>query len=234
MEPARAPLRLGRTDGSRSSVGMNYSPLVGRAVVLVALVGGTVGFVAVPPLSKIVLRPAQLGTGYRLQMRPDSHCVSTCVTLDMCGFQFRSEGLRTGRLQVNYALSGKVKVSNEVVRYGAGGAKLAIDELNRAVATCPSTPVSSTVQGLGPLTYRVSRLHAAGLLPMSVAMRLHISGTANGKSFSGTDVAVYQADGDYLSGVYGALGPSSTIPDQVRLVLKAARASALNLKHAVG
>jgi hypothetical protein len=35
-------------------------------------------------LSRVALRPAQVGPGYRLQERPDSHCVQACVTLDLC------------------------------------------------------------------------------------------------------------------------------------------------------
>ena len=153
-----------------------------------------------PGLSTFVLQAAQVGTGYRLQERSDSHCVQQCVTLDLCGFTFKSETLRTGRLQVNYLRKGSLTLSNEVVSYRSGGAASAIDELDRAVATCPGTPVPSTVQGVGPLTYRLTRLTDNHLLPGYVALRVHISGKANGKSISGTAVAVYQTEGRHSLG----------------------------------
>src|SRR5918911_5117485 len=73
---------------------------------------------ATPVLTRVVLRAAQVGPGYRLQQRPDGHGVRGLVTLDLCGFSFPSERLRTARLQVNYVRSGStVRLSNEVVTY---------------------------------------------------------------------------------------------------------------------
>jgi hypothetical protein len=184
-------------------------------------------------LSAVVLQPAQVGLGYRLQERSDSHCVQRCVTLDLCGFTFKSEKLRTGRLQVNYLRKGSLSLSNEVVSYQSGGTTAARDELDRAVATCPRTPVPSSVRGFGPVTYRLTRLTDNKLLPGYVALRMHVSGTANGKSISGTTVAVYQTEGNILSGVYTGLGPDSTAASQVRSALHAAEGSAANLKRAV-
>jgi hypothetical protein len=183
-------------------------------------------------LSAVVLQPAQVGLGYRLQERSDSHCVQRCVTLDLCGFTFKSEKLRTGRLQVNYLRKRSLSLSNEVVSYRSGGTRAALDELDRAVATCPRTPVPSTVQGFGPVTYRLTRLTDNKLLPGYVALRMHVSGKANGKTISGTTVAVYQTEGAVLSGVYTELGPDSTAASQVRSALHAAEASAANLKRA--
>ena len=155
-----------------------------------ALLAGTVlliapyGFAATPAaprLAQIVLAPPQIGPGYRLVVRSDSICLSLCATLDLCGFSFASEGLRIARLQVNYVRPGRaVALSNEVVRYRPGGAGQALAEARRAVARCPSTPVSSNVKGVPPLTYRPTRLVDRHLLPGYVALRLRLSGGAKG------------------------------------------------------
>jgi hypothetical protein len=205
------------------------------ACVLACSVG--VGLAAPPSsalLSRVVLRPAQVGPGYRLQERSDSHCVQACVTLDLCGFTFATEKLRTGRLQVNYARTGHaVQLSNEVVSYQPGGANESIRELDEAIDTCPRTPVGSKVQGLGPLTYRITRLKDQRLLVGYVAIRIHIDGAANGKHIVGTTVAVYQDHGNVLSGIYTELGPDSTGAAQVSAALHCAEAAARNLKQFV-
>ncbi len=67
---------------------------------------------AQPKLTALVLKGNQVGPGYRLLQRPDGYGVAGFVTLDMCGFTFRSEQLRTARLQVNYVRTGSpVKLS---------------------------------------------------------------------------------------------------------------------------
>jgi hypothetical protein len=185
-------------------------------------------------LSRVVLRAAQVGPGYRLQQRADSQCVQGCVTLDLCGFTFATEKLRTGRLQVNYAHAGHaVQLSNEVVSYQPGGANESIRELDEAIDTCPHTPVGSKVQGLGPLTYRITRLKDTRLLVGYVALRIHIDGAANGKHIVGTTVAVYQDRGNVLSGLYTELAPDSTGAAQVRTALHCAEAAARNLEQFV-
>jgi hypothetical protein len=199
---------------------------------------GVAAGLAAPPsgalLSRVVLKPAQIGAGYRLVERPDSHCVQACVTLDLCGFTFATEKLRTGRLQVNYAHAGHaVQLSNEVVTYQPGGANESIRELDEAIDTCPRTPVKSSVQGVGPLTYRITRLKDPRLLVGYVALRIHIDGAANGKHFVGTTVAVYQDRGNVLSGVYTEVGPDATGTAQVRAAFHCAEAAAGNLKRFV-
>ena len=111
----------------------------------------------------------------------------------MCGYRFTSEALRTGRLQVNYTRKGTaIGFSNEVVTYAPGGTRLAVREMNQAVNRCPTKPVPSTVQGVPPLTYRITRLSTAGLLPGAIALRVRISGVYKGKPLSETDTVVYQ------------------------------------------
>jgi hypothetical protein len=115
----------------------------------------------------------------------------------------------------------------------AGGANEAIRELDEAVDTCPHTPVGSKVQGLGPLTYRITRLKDARLLNAYVDLRIQITGTAAGKHISGTTVAVYQDRRNILSGVYTDLGPNGTAAAQVRAGLHGAEGAARNLRQFV-
>lgn len=178
-------------------------------------------------LDKLVLRASQLGPGYKLLHRSDGRGANAFVTLDLCGYRFTSEARRIGRLQVNYDGAGTViKYSNEVVSYVPGGTRLALRELNQAVNRCPSGPVPSTVQGVPPLTYRITRLSAAGLLPGAVALRINVSGVYKGKRFSETDAAIYQVHGNVLSGLYAYGG---SVKQRERAALRAAKQSRANL-----
>ena len=178
-------------------------------------------------LDKLVLRASQLGPGYKLLHRSDGRGANGLVTLDLCGYRFTSEARRTGRLQVNYDGTGTViKYSNEVVSYAPEGTRLALRELNQAVNRCPARPVPSTVQGVPPLTYRITRLSTAGLLPQTVALRINVSGVYKGKRFSETDAAVYQVRGNVLSGLYAYGG---SIKQRERAALRAAKQSRANL-----
>jgi hypothetical protein len=213
-----------------------FHPVIGRllfpAAVLLAFLSVSAAGAATAP-GKIVLRPAQVGPGYHLRMRPDSHCVAGCVTLDMCGFTFTSERLRTRRLQVDFIHPGRaVVVSNEVVTYRNGGAALAMHEVERAVATCPPGPVDSHVQGVGPLTYRITRLTGTHLLPGYIALRQRISGKDHGRKFAQTNIVIFQSHGSVLSGVYTTATAGVTVADQIRVGLHAAQGSADNLGRA--
>jgi hypothetical protein len=183
-----------------------------------------------PRLVQLVLRPAQVGPGYRLVVRSDSVCLTACATLDLCGSRFASEGLRIARLQVNYVRPGRaVALSNEVVRYRPGGARQALAEVRRAVDQCPTTPVGSGLKGVPPLTYRPAPLRARHLLPGSLAFRLRVSGGTGAARVDQTVVVVYQARGEVLSGVYSYATPGVALADQIRVGLHAAAASARNL-----
>jgi hypothetical protein len=174
-----------------------------------------------------VLRGPQIGAGYKLVERPDGHGVARYVTLSMCGFDFPSEKLRTDRLQVDYVRAGTpVNLSNEVVSYQPGGAAQAIREVGGAAAQCPAGPVQTGIKGLGPLTYRLTRLRSSGLLPGYVAFRAHVTGKSQGKAFEDTVVIVYQRHGNVLSAVYGYGG---TLTNRTKTAFVAAKASAGNL-----
>ena len=154
------------------------------------------------------------------------------MTLDICGFHFQSELVRSARLQVNYVKKPSgFKISNEVVEYRPGGAAFALRELKRAVATCPRHPVKSAVAGVPPLTYRIRRFHASRLLPGAVSLRGQVSGTTHGRLVSFKVVAIYQVHREILSGVYVAAPAASYTSGALGFALHAARASAKNLKR---
>jgi hypothetical protein len=191
-----------------------------------ALACGTA--VAGTNLGSLVLRASQVGPGYRLKERPDGHGVRGFVTLDMCGYTFRSESLRTARLQVDYVARGKPHVSNEVVRYRPGGVTTAFREIMDASRNCPPGPARSHIRGVPPLTYRIvsfmDRRLPAGTIPLVV----HVSGKANGRTISVTVVTIYHRDGDLLSAVY-VQGGRLDVAKQI--AVHAAVASAANLKR---
>ena len=196
--------------------------------IAVALVTGAAQARTGSVLTRVVLRPSQVGPGYRLQQRPDGHGVHGLVTLDLCGFTFPSERLRTARLQVNYVRRGAaVQLSNEVVTYRPGGAQQALREVAHAARHCPRGPVGSTVAGVPKLTYRIAWVHDRRLLPGAVALRVRVSGVHNGKRLVENTFGVYQARRNVLSGVY-TYGRS--IRAQLPIGLHAAAQSALNLE----
>jgi hypothetical protein len=181
-------------------------------------------------LRQVVLRPAQIGSGYVRRDFPGGGEVNGQVTLDLCGFRFASEGRRTGRLQVAYIRRGiTLAVSNEVVSYRPAGAALAMREIEEAVRTCPPHEVPSTVRGVPPLRYRFTRLSTVGkdLLPGAIALRMTVSGTLNGKRLTETSFGVYQRRGSILSGIYVYGG---SVEKRRAMAFKAAVASARNLR----
>jgi hypothetical protein len=180
-------------------------------------------------LNRVILSGAQVGPGYRLRQRPDGHGVVGFVTLDMCGFTFRSENLRVDRLQVNYVRRGAPMVSNELVTYGPGGAEQALREVTNAVSHCPPGPVSSRIQGVQRVTYRIRRVSGRRLLPGSIALIIHLTASIHRRHIVATTVAVYQVKGNALSGVYTLGG--GNVAAQQRVALHAAQESASNLIH---
>jgi hypothetical protein len=164
-----------------------------------------------------------------MQQREDGHGVRGFVTLDLCGFSFPSERLRTARLQVNYVRSGNaVRLSNEVVAYRRGGAQQALREVAHAARHCPRKAVGSTVAGIGPVTYRIGWLGDRRLLRGSVALRIHVAGVRNGRHVEMTSLVVYQARRNVLSGLYTY---GRRFRAQLPVGLHAAAASAANLRR---
>lgn len=199
-----------------------------------ACAGAAVAATPISPSVQVVLKPAQIGPGYRLHP-PFSDCVADCVTLDLCGFSFPSEQLRTTRLQTVYTRSRTgMQLSNEVVTYRKGGAVQAMAELAYAITHCPKKAVRSTVRGVPPARYGLKVLKDSKLLPDTIALEIRMTGKVGKHVERSTVVAVYQIDGDVLSGVYSAAPKRFTAAQQIRFALHAAEASAANLTRFVG
>jgi hypothetical protein len=197
------------------------------AVVVIGAASAAAGAIVASPaqtVAHVVLAPSQVAPDVTLKQLPGGNQVAGQVTLDLCGFTFRTEALRLARLQVAYARGGTPLISNEVVAYKPGGAAAALRELGTAIAHCPAGYVSSSVRGMGQLKNSIEHVRAPGLLPGSIAIVDRITEKLNGKTLRFDAVLVFQARRDVLSGVYG-YGLA-----QLPLVRHSAVESATNLK----
>ena len=183
-----------------------------------------------PDVTKMVLTPVQVGSGYVLLQRRDGVGVKNTVTLDLCGrTEYPSERLRTARLQVNYLKRGTtLGLSNEVVRYKPGGAAQAMREVVHHATTCPKKPIPTGDPTLPPLRFTITRIAGTKLLKGYLAVRVRVTGTVKGKHVDETSYAVYQRLGNVLSGTY-SFGPNTQA--QQRFALHAAEQSAANLRR---
>jgi hypothetical protein len=177
-------------------------------------------------VASVLLKPAQVGSGYAVRKSAGWNKVQGQVTLDLCGKQFASESLRVAREQVAYQAAGKQPLlSNEVVAYRNGGAVKALTEVRNAVATCPSGWTSSPLQAIAREKSTISVLHPAGLLPGSYAFVQHLSVQERNSSKieEVTSVVVFQQRNGVLSAVYSASLSSKS------LALRAAAQAKSNL-----
>jgi hypothetical protein len=145
----------------------------------------------------LVVTTAQLGAGWDSRLIAGGDQVHGQVTLDLCGGGYRSEALRTARLQMAYR-DGKVEISNEVVKYGGNGASLAYQELLQRIAHCPGTvtmPEAGGVKAHWTLTRLATR---PGLVSKTIAVGITV--TAQGHETRG--ISVFQFDGPWLAAVY--------------------------------
>lgn len=173
--------------------------------------------VAVRPVTKLALRAAEVGPGYRAQVIPGGRQVKGRVTLDLCGFRYPSDALRTSRIQMDYQHPrDPLVLSNEVVRYRGNGARQAIGELEWAAAHCPKGN-------------KLTRIYDPRLPLLSVAVANQFSGMRNGKRVVGGVLLVYQVHGNVLSAVYTYRGTAAA---RKRFGMRAAAVSANKLRQA--
>ena len=194
------------------------------ALIVASAAAGAIAASPAQNVARVVLRAAQVAPDVTLKRFPGGNQVAGQVTLDLCGYTFRSEALRLARLQVVYTRGTIPVASNEVVAYKPGGAASALRELRTAIAHCPAGYVSSNVRGTGQLKNSITRVSAPGTLPGTIAILDRITQKLNGKTTRFDAILVFQARRDVLSGVYG-YGQA-----QLPLVRHAATQSARNLK----
>jgi len=180
-------------------------------------------------VDQVVLRAAQVGPGFTRHTLLGGSQVRNQVTLDLCGQTFKSESLRTARLQVVYTKpGGTTALSNEVVTYRGRGAQEALAEVQHVASHCPTAPQTGPAPGEGPARYKTTILRGPGLLPDVVAVVLHINGLIGGRQVVANAVIVYQVRKNVLSAVY-TYGPK--LPAQIKLGIHAAGEAAANLRR---
>jgi hypothetical protein len=201
-----------------------------RVAAVLALVAGVAATAApaAQDVGALVLDARQVGKGYVLQ-KPQGGAGLAAPTLDLCSIDYPSERRRTARAQVVYRPPvGASAVSNEVVTYAAGGAGQALREVGSAPARCPRKPV--TVNGV-QVTYRVSRLAAAGLPSGAVALSVTVGAKSAQVDETLEATIVYVRKGDTLSGIYVYGGPPAA---RLALATTLAATSLGRLSQSVG
>jgi hypothetical protein len=194
------------------------------ALIVASAAAGAIAASPAQNVTRVVLRAAQVAPDVTQKRFAGGNQVAGQVTLDLCGYTFRTEALRLARLQVVYTRGTIPVASNEVVAYKPDGAASALRELRTAVAHCPAGYVSSKVRGTGQLKNSITHVSAPGTLPGTIAILDRITQKLNGKTTRFDAILVFQARRDVLSGVYG-YGEA-----QLPLVRHAAAQSARNLK----
>jgi hypothetical protein len=200
--------------------------LAGSLVLAASFAVAASAFSPEKKVERAVLRAAEIGPGSITRQIPAGNVVQGQVTLDLCGFTFRSERLRVARLQLSYIRNNGTGpfLSNEVVAYKRGGAAKAMRELRTAVAHCPKGFVKSTVPGAGLIKNRFDPIKSSRFLPGSIGLINHITEKVKKKTLRFDSLLVYQVRGNVLSGVY------SFGVVELPTVVHAAEQSARNLK----
>jgi hypothetical protein len=161
-----------------------------------------------------------------MKVVPGGTAVAGQVTLDLCGGGYASEHLRVARRQVALK-QGPIVLSNEVVRYRAGGAAEAYSELKARAAHCPKHPVVLPEAGSPRVRFAIQPLRSIhGLVRDTVAVRITVSG--GGHAVHG--FGVYEFAGPWLAAVYSFRADPATL----RAVSRAAAVEAGRLKAAGG
>lgn len=151
------------------------------------------------PLDRYLLAPSNFGAQARMVLINDGRAVDpdNGVTLDFCNYDYKSEALRSQRVQVQY-VNGNPEASNEFVRYRSGGAASAFAELKKAVASCPP----SFQEGDGTASHIEQIQAAKGLATNHVVLTFSVTTSGFGGAQTLWTTAVYQFDGDFFSGLY--------------------------------
>jgi len=154
--------------------------------------------------ANVVITPADLPHGAGPEMLGVKGLDPNESTLSWCGASYPSESLRMGRHQVAYPAGPALLVSSETVRYQAGGAAQAMDELRARVAACTKGFIHD--KNFATRLYKL-RIKTVGTDDAweddSVALEVRLS--PRGKRPS-RGMAIYQRRGDILVGIYAWTG----------------------------
>jgi hypothetical protein len=181
-------------------------------------------------LASAALSQSDLSTGFTIKLIDGGDQVNGQITLDNCGFNFTTEANRVARRQYDIVdqTDQDTGVSNELVAYdSAASATLALSQWHQAAATCPKTPVHSTVAGEPDSTIVVTTNTLGNTtLPISTNSVIVESITAEGDTEY--FVAAIQIHGQFLDAVYDNVGDPPDA-DEMNGVLQLAATTGVRL-----
>jgi hypothetical protein len=158
-------------------------------------------------VNRVALNPTDFPPRTKVKLYEGGDQVAGQVTLDFCGFDFRSEANRVARRQVGilFPHAGKVLYSNEVVAYDSDAhAAAALEEVRASVKACRSSrSMGSTVAGV-PDGRTVARQRTDRNLRVADNTVVTAAFTPRGSQRSFRQVMYYQRQGAVLSAVYFA------------------------------
>lgn len=157
-------------------------------------------------LASVGLQPSDVATGIIIEPITRGTEVDGQVTLDFCGADYPSEGLRVARRQVSaFDASGAAAgLSSEAVQYrDDAAAQQAITELIAARKACPQG--SAVLVNGEPTTYTFHSAPGPSSVPLvDAADRVVVHLTAERGGSSTRAVLIYQRVGSLVVGLYGA------------------------------
>lgn len=173
-------------------------------------------------LNMLLLRPAQVGSGYH--SGPQHRALAGHSSAGLCAANARdeslsrTESLRTARLQAVFLnphppQAQRVTISNEVIAYrSVAGAQQTMRELRHAAMTCPSG-------------YEVSAITDTHLPAGYIALRVGIKGEPHIR----VSIWIYQARNNVVSEIFATAPKGRATSRLPEVTLHAAEESARNL-----
>jgi hypothetical protein len=155
-------------------------------------------------LRDLGLRQSDLSSSVSLSVIPRGTSVTNASTLDLCNATYPSESERKARLQLAAVdQQGNVAISTESVLYAnAAATEQAFTELDKAAASCPSTPVASPVGEATTTTKFNAAPDAAWPQVNGVERRAFDFTSTDDTGQAQRSVAVYLRRGRALMGIY--------------------------------
>jgi hypothetical protein len=162
-------------------------------------------------LQSASVSPSDLAPEFRVELYPGGTEVAGRVSLDLCGGDYASEHLRTGRLQVavvpvSASEAGVELASVEAIGYRDDtAARQAMSELRTAALNCPrSSFVPSGVQGIRPTNWQFNRAPDGTWQKQPGIQRLAFDVTLTDQhGRSAREHLIYLRHGPFIVGIYG-------------------------------